>query len=215
MELQSRKKKRTKTKATISNTGQRAIIIFIRVPELGKVKTRLAKEVGEEKALKIYKALLSHTREVSLNTNASRYLYYATSPVKDEWDEDQFIKSSQKGEGLGERMMSAFQEVLTQCQQVLIIGSDCPQLSSKIIEEAFEKLENSDVVIGPTMDGGYYLLGLKEMYPFLFENMEWSTENVNKETIKRSKENGLSIYELDILSDVDYKEDWDKYGWEI
>lgn len=196
--------------------NENGLIIFVRSPELGKVKTRLAKDVGDYQALKIYKALLEHTRNTSLEVNADSYLYYFDKvTIEDEWSADRFIKRAQVSADLGVNMATAFREILETCKKAIIIGSDCPKINADIINDAFNKLDQNDVVIGPTYDGGYYLLGMKSLHTFLFESMEWSTDHVYADTIKRLEENKLSYSILDTLSDVDYKEDWDEHGWEL
>ena len=194
--------------------SNRALIIFVRSPKLGKVKTRLAKEVGDQRALDIYKQLLAHTREQSIKVDAIRLLFYSDEIVHDEWSEDQFKKSLQVNGDLGDKMLAAFKEALMSCNQAIIIGSDCPQLNSSIIDEAFDKLENQDIVIGPTYDGGYYLIGMKKIHKDLFLDMTWSTSEVCAETISRISARDLSYSLMPVLSDVDYKEDWDKHGFD-
>lgn len=194
---------------------QSALITFVRVAELGKVKTRLAADVGDQRALEIYEALLDHTRKVCLESVSKRYLYYATQAIDDNWPSDRFEKKEQQGEDLGKRMSNAFKEVLDQHQKAIIIGSDCPQLNSAIVQKAFDALEKFDVVIGPTFDGGYYLLGMKDYHQFLFENIDWSTPEVFDQTVKKTNKNKLKYKVLQTLSDVDYAEDWEQYGWAI
>ena len=92
-------------------------------------------------------------------------------------------------------------------KRVVIIGSDCKDLSNETIRQAYEELKKNDVVIGPAKDGGYYLLGMNSFYPELFENKQWSTENVMLDTILDVKKLGLKYSLLQPLSDVDYKED--------
>lgn len=193
-----------------------ALIIFIRNPEPGKVKTRLAASVGDEKALEIYKALLGHTRETVLELKADRLLFYAdvVNP-DDEWDNSLFSKRVQVGEELGTRMLHAFLTALETHEKAVLAGSDIPQINARILEEAFKQLEHHPFVIGPALDGGYYLLGMRSPAPELFENMEWSTPHVFEQTIERIKRMGKSWYELPVLSDVDYLEDWEKYGWPL
>ncbi len=192
-----------------------ALIIFIRNPELGKVKTRLAKSVGAEKALEIYKALLQHTRETVLQLDVNRLLFYVEEVNhKDKWSDEKFIKIVQEGDGLGDRMHNAFVTALQQYDKVVIVGSDIPQINPQILEEAFEKLDTKDFVIGPAMDGGYYLLGMKSPTPELFFDMEWSTPDVFNQTVDRIQKSGKSWHEVATLSDIDYVEDWEKYGWE-
>lgn len=195
--------------------SENGLIIFIKNPELGKVKTRLAKDVGEEKALQIYKALLAHTRKVSLQVSANRYLFYHEQIKNDEWLEEDFKKRLQHEGDLGEKMSDAFDQVLHYHNKAIIIGSDCPQISSTIINEAYTYVDDHDLVIGATYDGGYYLLGMKVLNTDIFKGIEWSTDKVFDQTIAKVKKNGLSFHKLPKLSDVDYIEDWNNYGWEL
>ena len=193
-----------------------ALIIFIKNIEKGKVKTRLASTVGDDKALEIYKALLGHTRKVAQSVDAGRYLYYSSFiEKKDDWSENDFIKKIQPEGDLGERLITAFKEVFKRNEKVVVIGSDCAQLSPEIVNQAFEKLEDYPFVIGPTFDGGYYLLGMRNFEPSLFEDIEWSTESVFTATLKKMQALQGDCYELEKLSDIDYEEDWKKHGWEI
>lgn len=112
---------------------------------------------------------------------------------------------------LGKRIKRAFEEVLEKESKAVIIGSDCPEISSKLIDEAFSKLDLADVVIGPAHDGGYYLLGIKTMYKFLFEDMPWSTEHLFSVTTERIKEQQLLFTLLPTLSDLDNSEDLGKF----
>lgn len=191
---------------------RQSLIIFVRSPKLGKVKTRLAKEVGDKEALSIYIRLLRHTREVAEGVNATRHLFYSDEVIEDEWSTDYFQKVLQAKGDLGDKMHHAMGTALETSSKAIIIGSDCAQLSSSLIESAYEALDQNDVVIGPTFDGGYYLLGVKKVHKELFEDMTWSVESVFDETVRRIELKGLSYSILDKLSDIDYKEDWDKYG---
>jgi hypothetical protein len=196
---------------------KRTLILFIRNPELGKVKTRLAKGVGDEKALAIYQELLRHTRKISRAVSARKLLYYTHFiPEKDEWAEAEFEKRLQAKEGdLGLRMRQAFEEALQSSKRVLIMGSDCPLLTSEQIEQAFSLLEEHPYVLGPAADGGYYLLGMRKPTPELFDRMPWSTDQVADLTLKRIREMGASYGLLPVLPDIDHAEDWEKYGWEF
>ena len=192
------------------------IIIFIKNPVLGKVKTRLAATVGDEKALEIYQRLLDVTRKTVTKVNAKYHLFYSdVIDMDDDWDIQDFDKYLQQGNDLGERMSAAFRNIFSQndssaLQKVVIIGSDCPALTSDILEMAFTILGDSDVVVGPTFDGGYYLLGMKEYHPALFENISWSTDAVYQETNDKSRELQLNIADLPTLSDIDNEADWNK-----
>ena len=195
--------------------ADKGLIVFIRNPELGKVKTRLAQEIGAEKTLEIYNALLNFTRDVALKVDAERFLYYFEYIVDDNWKETHFHKKIQVGKDLGKKMSAAFQDVLGHCDKAIIIGSDCPQITSELIEKAYNYLNSHDLVIGPTYDGGYYLLGMKSPYKSLFKDINWSTESVFGDTLKIAKKESLTYHVLGKLSDVDHKEDWEEYGWEV
>jgi rSAM/selenodomain-associated transferase 1 len=195
---------------------RKALIVFIRNPELGKVKTRLAKKLGDEKALQIYIALFQHTRQEVLEVEAGRLLFYSEKvALNDDWPAEHFEKYLQHDGGLGERMHYAFERALQTHDQAIIVGSDIAGLKAAIINRAFEVLQHHDYVIGPAMDGGYYLLGMKKPSPELFLDMEWSTPEVFQQTISRIEQHGGSWQAVDTLSDIDYAEDWEKYGWEI
>ena len=92
-------------------------------------------------------------------------------------------------------------------------GSDCAQLRIKQIRDAFEVLGEKQIVIGPSKDGGYYLLGTSELYPELFENIPWSTDKVTAKTVAAAKTKNLSVHKLKTLSDIDNIQDWEQYGW--
>ena len=207
-------KKIKKLKDNESTTDGLGIIIFIKNPVLGRAKTRLAKSVGDEEALRIYKLLLAHTRNICEQVPAKRFLYYADEIWEDEWSKKLFFKYVQNGKDLGDRMSSAFANALSDQNKALIVGSDCSQLQSEHIKNASKKLDEYDIVIGPTFDGGYYLIGMKKHHEHLFKKMEWSVASVYTETISRIEEAGLTYYALPKLSDIDTIEDWENYGLE-
>lgn len=193
-----------------------ALIIFIKNIVPGRVKTRLAATVGTEQAIKIYTALLERTRQEALKTNADLHVFYSTEIIKnDEWDDSVFIKKIQRGNNIGARMSNAFCDIMPPYKKVILIGGDIAQISAAIIEEGFEKLMSHDFVLGPAHDGGYYLIGQTTPTPFVFENIEWSTENVSQKTLENIKSLNKTCYLLPTLSDIDYEEDWVKYGWDI
>ena len=196
--------------------NDRALLIFVRRPEAGKVKTRIARRAGEAAALWIYHQLLRHTRRVADEVKADRYVFYAdTPPAQDLWEETLYRKRQQVDGTLGMRMLAAFQEVFALgYRRAVIIGSDCHTLTPAHIYEAFIRLEACDVVIGPARDGGYYLLGLNRLIPSLFEGIDWSTSRVFDQTLQRVRRQHLTAHLLDTLSDVDewedVPEDWKK-----
>lgn len=188
---------------------KQALITFIRNPELGKGKTRLAKDSSKEYALEIYIKLLEHTRQVCEQAEAIRYVFYADYiNENDNWDMDNFEKKLQIEGGLGEKMRNAFSTVFNDdCDKAVIIGSDCPEITSEVIEGAFSALNDHDFVIGPSTDGGYYLLGMKKLFKPIFENKIWSTETVLADTKKDIAEAGFTLKLLEPLTDVDHLED--------
>lgn len=191
-----------------------AVIIFIKNAISGHVKTRLAADIGDDAALKVYKALLGHTRHQVLKVPVDRFLFYSQKINRsDDWDEKDFIKGVQSEGDLGERMKSAFEQVLTKHQKVVIIGSDCPGLSGQHIRNAMNALEDYDVVIGPSLDGGYYLLGLKVAHESLFRDIPWSTEHVLDETMERCQSLSLTVRQLEPLTDVDHGADLAGFEW--
>lgn len=193
-----------------------ALLIFIKNAQKGKVKTRLAKTVGDEKALQIYKALLAHTRNVAQKVNASRFLFYSNFiDNQDDWSGTKFVKKVQEGNDLGERMSNAFKMIFESHEKIIIIGSDCASLEPSILESALQQLEKYPFVIGPAEDGGYYLLGMRNYAPSIFQNIEWSTGAVFSKTVKKIEQLGATYFLLPMLSDIDQEEDWEKYGWEI
>jgi len=194
----------------------KALLIFIKNPELGKAKTRIAKTVGDEKALQVYLELLKHTRKVATQVEANRYLFYSQFIDRnDDWDNALFDKKLQAKLDLGARMSAAFQKAFEGNEKVVIIGSDCASLNIEMIKQAFQALETDDFVIGPAEDGGYYLLGMNNFQPVVFQNIEWSTEQVLPRTIEHIIDLDATYTLLPTLSDIDYWEDWLKYGWEI
>ncbi|WP_411274888.1 TIGR04282 family arsenosugar biosynthesis glycosyltransferase [Daejeonella sp.] len=194
------------------NPSSTCLILFVRSPVLGKVKTRLAATIGEKQALMIYELLLKHTHDITASLTCTKYVYYAdeVSPV-DLWDEGNFIKTVQKGNNLGVRMQNAFHAAFDGGhQRVVIIGSDCYELDSEMIIRAFNFLNHNDAVIGPAEDGGYYLLGLAKSFPAIFEGKIWSTHSVCADTIKDLESKSMSYKLLPTLNDVDEAADLER-----
>jgi len=187
------------------------VLIFTRNPELGKVKTRLAKTIGNEKALDIYKILLNKTKETTQRLNCDKAVYYSVKiRENDIWNTETYQKHQQIGNDLGIRMLNAFAKGFEAgYEKIIIIGSDLFDLTPKHINDAFNKLTNHDVVIGPAEDGGYYLLGMKKLHKTIFKNKNWGTESVRKDTLQDLKNN--TTYLLETLNDIDVYEDLKKH----
>lgn len=184
------------------------LIIFAKNLIHGKVKTRLAATIGAERAFEVYKDLIANTVSIAQNLKADKIVYYSEKiEMEDMWNEH-FLKAKQRGTDLGERMTNAFNDVFQQgYTKAVIIGTDCPSLNEHIIHDAFEDLNNNDVVIGPAFDGGYYLLGMKEPHPYLFKNVEWSTPAVFETTIAKCTSLHLKSFILPRLHDIDEEKD--------
>ncbi len=184
-----------------------ALIIFVRNPVLGKVKTRLAATVGNEKALLVYQHLLQHTQSITANLPVTKIVYYADF-VNDNDIWNGCEKRLQSGNDLGQRMKNAFEELFNLgFDKVCIIGSDCYELTNEVITEAFENLYSCKTVIGPASDGGYYLLGMQFPFKDLFNAMEWSTKNVFIETVNKINTQSLTCHLLTWLNDIDNEND--------
>ncbi|MEX0636814.1 MAG: TIGR04282 family arsenosugar biosynthesis glycosyltransferase [Ferruginibacter sp.] len=186
-----------------------AIIIFVRNPVLGLVKTRIAAKLGSEVALKVYVKLLKQTHEIVCPLTSDKFLFYVDGiNHQDLWENHLFYKRNQVAGDLGVKMQQAFKEVFEMgYQRALIIGSDCYDLTTELITEAFEMLKQKQVVIGPAVDGGYYLLGMQKQQPSLFVNIEWSTSKVLEQTFEVCEKENLLFISLPTLSDVDEADD--------
>jgi len=183
------------------------LIIFTRNPELGKVKTRLAKTIGDKNALTIYKTLLDKTEKTIRALNCDKAVYYSLKiRENDIWDTSIYQKYQQHGDHLGERMHNAFAEAFSNnYDKITIIGSDLFDINQNHINEAFKALNNNDIVIGPAHDGGYYLLAMKSLYSQIFKNKKWGASTVFKDTITDLKNE--SIHLLETLNDIDIYDD--------
>jgi len=202
----------------ISNDNN--LILFVKYPEKGKVKTRLAKDIGNEKALIIYKKLVSKLlNQLDIN-NYNISIYYFPENKKNEvkkWINLPEIKYlAQSGDDLGIRMLNAFKDSISlKYAKTVIIGTDCLEINNNIISKSFYLLDENDLVLGPATDGGYYLIGLKTIIEPLFKNISWSTDKVLKQTLNKAKELNIEYKFLDFLSDIDTLEDLNNYKYLI
>lgn len=186
-----------------------AIMVFVRNPIFGKVKSRLAATIGKDKALDIYKLLLAHTEKICKDIPVSKFIFYEDFINWDDiWNNEIYEKMLQEGDDLGERMKNAFKNLFDRgFKEIIIIGSDCYDLIGNIIFEAFNILSKKNVVIGPALDGGYYLLGMNNFMPELFDNKKWSSNTVYRDTIEQLNTLNYSYHSLVLLSDIDLEED--------
>lgn len=186
--------------------SKKLLIIFVKNLTLGKVKTRLAKTVGDKKAFEVYKKLVDITEERSRNVKSDKHIYFSDYLINSKWVDE--LKFVQEGENLGERMCNAFDYGFKQgYEKVILIGSDLPGISPEIIEKGFGELDINDVVFGPAEDGGYYLVGITKPHKFIFKNKPWSQENLLEVTIEELGKQELSFSLLQILNDIDTFDD--------
>ena len=187
------------------------IVFMLKAPVAGQVKTRLASQIGEEKALAAYRALVEHLL-TSLEDWRRMEIHYAPSTAEDlmiDWLGEKYTFYPQVEGGLGVRMHSASSAAFERgAEAVILLGGDCPYVDQSLIEAAAGALDNHDVAIGPATDGGYYLLAFKRPAPELFQGVNWSTETVFEETRQRILANQLLAKTLPTLEDVDDLDGW-------
>jgi hypothetical protein len=197
-------------KSTICITMSDRIIVFTRYPEAGKAKTRLIPVLGAEGAAALHQQLTEHTliqvQQFQQQAPISVEVRFAGGDqvLMQAWLGPDLCYVSQ-GEGdLGDRMARSFQTAFAAGERrTLIIGTDCPDLDAKILIQAFAALEHTDLILGPAIDGGYYLIGLRRPIPELFVGIAWSTAQVRQRTIEIAEQLGLAIALLPPLSDID------------
>ncbi|MFA0963093.1 TIGR04282 family arsenosugar biosynthesis glycosyltransferase [Roseivirga sp. BDSF3-8] len=189
--------------------SNKALIVFIKNIVNNNVKTRLAATAGHPAAQKVYRILLDRTREATRETGADVTVYYTHEVLpEDEWSAEGCKQALQSPGDLGTRMKAAFTDQFDQgYEKVAIIGSDCPELDSSTIRKAYEMLDKYDVVLGPSEDGGYYLLAMKSLHEWLFQNKEWSTESVLQDTLEDLRTTGRTVGLLQTMNDIDTEED--------
>ncbi|MGH7239774.1 MAG: TIGR04282 family arsenosugar biosynthesis glycosyltransferase [Candidatus Saccharimonadales bacterium] len=191
--------------------NDRALIIFVKNPVKGKVKSRLARTIGEENALVVYQHLLEYTKKITAGLECDNFIFYDDFiHAEDLWPIKTYHKYLQQGNDLGERMRHAFQMIFDlEYKAAVIIGSDCYELKTSDIEAAFELLEEqdrqykNDVVIGPAKDGGYYLLAMRKFVRHIFRGIAWSTPDVLIKTLQILQHQHTPYMLLPTLSDID------------
>jgi uncharacterized protein len=187
------------------------LIVFLRAPQLGAVKSRLAATLGPEKALAAYRDILTVTLS-GLESVRDVELRFTPDSAADEitpWLRPGWFARGQGDGDLGKRLLRAFRDAAAEgIQQIVIIGSDCPEVSAQDIAETGTQLMTHDVVLGPAVDGGYWLIGLRQPESQLFRDMPWSSDGLFDETRRRAEELGLRVACLRTLPDIDTEADW-------
>jgi uncharacterized protein len=181
----------------------------VRRPVLGQVKTRLAATLGDVAALKVYEWLLQHTWALTQALDCPVYVFYADGIAEDDiWQGPRYHQQLQQGSDLGQRMAHAFDTVFAAGHpKAVIIGSDCYELTAEHVQQALQQLNNCDAVMGPATDGGYYLLGLRQSIPGIFEGIAWSGPTVATATLAILMQGSYKVSLLQPLSDIDEEKD--------
>ncbi|MHB2025967.1 MAG: TIGR04282 family arsenosugar biosynthesis glycosyltransferase [Elusimicrobiota bacterium] len=188
---------------------QDAVVVFAKAPVPGRVKTRLCPPLSPGQAAQLYRAFIQDTLACARSIARAKLLVaYADDGASPElnWLKNQpgFDFFPQEGEDLGERLVRAFDRVFQDgAEKAVVIGSDAPQIRPETIRRALDSLSKSDAVLGPAEDGGYYLIGLKERRPELFQDIPWSTNKALEETLASARSSGLKVSFLAPLADVD------------
>lgn len=193
----------------------KAIILMTRIPLAGRTKTRLMELLSPEECAEIHRCFLRDIFEElsDMGTGISTFVSYA--PEGDYSQIEELIPSyaisfEQRGGNLGERMMNSLKGVFEMgYEEVLLLGTDIPELVKDDIYKAFEVLKKKDICIGPTLDGGYYLIGMKELQKFLFEdNIAWGNRSVLETTFKKASQLGLAVGLGSKHRDIDRGDDY-------
>ncbi len=188
------------------------LMIFVKYPEPGKVKTRLAGTLGKEAAARLYRRMAGDIIHRLKGCGQYETVIFFDPPerasdVRD-WLGDDQCYIQQSGGDLGERLSNAFRTVFNSgAGRAVVVGTDCPDVTQDIVTRALQHLREKDVVIGPAEDGGYYLLGFSNHAPGTFDSIDWSTGRVFQQTIEKIKQQGLSFVTLEPLKDLDRPED--------
>ena len=194
----------------------RTLIVFAKVPRPGRVKTRLAAAIGDARAASLYRVM---GRRVLDGVRGGDYRLVAYIDPAHELDAARAWLGAagadfraQEGGDLGERLVDAFRREFRRARRVCAIGTDAPAVDRRVVEGAFAELSSSDLVLGPALDGGYYLIGATGYWPDLFRDVPWSTEDVMTATLARARALKLRTATLEPLPDIDTIEDLERVG---
>lgn len=191
------------------------LIVFLKVPRRGQVKTRLAAALGDEAALAVYRQLLTSVLDTIASLESVELRFTpdeAGSEISPLRRHEHWTLCPQQNGDLGARLVRAFAESFhAGCRRVVVIGSDCPAVTLDDVHVAHSAIADHDLVLGPACDGGYWLIGLRSSCPELFSEMPWGTSSVFDETMRRARALNLKVRILRTLSDVDTADDWQRF----
>ena len=200
-----------------SLSGHTGVALFVRVPVPGRVKTRLASDLGDDVACSLYKAMVTDVLRSISTSGFPMYLFHDgvdSGELPEEWLRAASKVIAQAGGNIGDRMATAFEHCFAETmERVVLVGSDIPGLDSRIIVSASAALEFHDVAIAPAADGGYCLIAMKKENVTLsiFRDIPWSTGQVLRATLERCRECDLQVALLETLQDIDTIEDLKEY----
>ena len=200
-------------KAQGARTHRQRVLLFIRVPEIGRVKTRLAKRIDTKTTLALYRCFVEDILETLAAGGYGTTVFFTPAdkgPAVQAWLAENTHIQPQTGKNLGQRMRNAFLSTFaTQVDQAVLMGSDFPDLDIRIIREAFYALQKRDVVIGPARDGGYYLIGFRKnaFREDVFQGVDWGTDRVFQQTLGQIRNADLGSHTLPVWQDIDTYED--------
>ena len=192
----------------VNNTER--IIVYTRYPEAGLAKTRLIPALGEAGAANLQKLMTEETVKTVQKAKIEFEIHFTGCSFNtiQVWLGNQLKYNVQEGKTLGERISNSFKGAFSEgIKKVLIIGTDCPGITTHHIKKAFNSLQNSDLVLGPARDGGYYLIGLNSFQPELFNNIKWGSSLVYQQTMATARKLHLKSSTLEELVDIDRPED--------
>jgi len=190
-----------------------AILIFTKAPVAGEVKTRLVPPLTSQQAALLHQKLVHHTLRMATRQPIAPVILYCSPDLQHPFFQTclqsyPITLQQQHGEDLGARMLQALNIQLQAHRYVILIGTDSPTMTQEYLQEAFQRLKSgSDVVIGPAMDGGYVLIGMKTPYVELFTDLPWGTDAVFALTMDKAMQAGLQVSLLDNMVDIDRPED--------
>lgn len=191
------------------------IIVFLRAPRSGQVKTRLAATLGDAAACEAYRLMVEFALRAVRATGLPVELRYTPDDAGAEiagWAEPGWVVSPQGDGDLGERLIrAAVASVASGFQKTIIVGTDCPYLTTGDFHEALAALEDHEVVIGPARDGGYWLIGLRGEAPVLFQGIPWSSSGVLAATLQQARAANLRVRCLRELEDIDTIQEWERF----
>ncbi len=197
--------------------SHRRLLVFLKAPRPGIAKTRIAATLGDGAALDIHRDLVAGTlaRVAASPEGYGVELRFAPDDAAPEiapWLRPGWRMVPQGGGDLGARMSRAFEDAFADgCTGVVVVGTDCPDLTAEDLRAAWDGLADHDVVVGPAEDGGYWLLGTSAPRPGLFAGIAWSSSSVLADTLSIARSEGLSVRMLRRLNDVDTAHDWERH----